>query len=209
MKQNYFLFFVLYFIYTTLGYSQIVNKGILKIMPATTVYFGNNYTNDLTHNNDGNLHLKGDFVNNGTTTAASSSTTHFTGSAAIQEIKGSANKVNFYDLVINNTFKGVSVINAFELNVENGVTLTNGDLRLLGEAQLIQTHAGTTANGSTNGKLLRYQQGLTSKFGYNYWSSPVNNGGTVALNGGLCYGADPSSPVVNPNAVGKNGSVTS
>lgn len=192
MKQNYLFFFVLFFLCKSLGYTQIVNKGILKIMPATTVYFGNNYTNDLTHNNDGNLYLKGDFINNGTTTAASSSTTYFTSSAAIQEIKGSANKVNFYNLVINNIFKGVSVINAYELNVANAVTLTNGGLRLVGEAQLIQTHTGTTANITTNGKLLRDQQGISTKFGYNYWSSPVNNGGTFALDGGLFYAtADP------------------
>jgi len=207
MKQNYFLFFVLYFIYTTLGYSQIVNKGILKIMPATTVYFGNNYTNDLTHNNDGNLYLKGDFINNGTTTAGSSSTTYFTSSAAIQEIKGSANKVNFYNLVINNIFKGVSVINAYELNVANAVTLTNGDLRLVGEAQLIQTHENVSANSSINGKLLRDQQGITSKFGYNYWSSPVNNGGTFALNGGLFYEAtDPFAPTPFGFTTGLDGS---
>lgn len=198
MKQNYFSFFVFYFFCSALGYSQIVNKGILKIMPATTVYFGNNYTNDLIHNNDGDLYLKGDFVNNGITTVPTSGTTHFTSSSAIQEIKGSTNKVNFYDLVINNTFKGVSVVNAFELNVENKVTLTNGDLRLVGESQLIQVNDVPNTGA---GELLRDQQGISTTTGYNYWSSPVTTSATLprtfklddgllGINGGLFDGTD-------------------
>lgn len=207
MKQNFLFFFVLFFLCKSVGYSQIINKGTLKILGSTDVYFGNEYTNDGTHNNDGNLYLKGDFINNGTTTAATTSTTHFTSSAAIQEIKGSANKANFYNLVINNTFKGVSVVNAFELNVANAVTLTNGDLRLVGEAQLVQTHAGGSANSGSS-KLLRDQQGISTKFGYNYWSSPVNNGGTFALNGGLFYAtADQFVPTAFGYTTGLDGAV--
>jgi hypothetical protein len=212
MKQNYFFFFVLFFICKSVGYSQIVNEGILQIKAATTIYFGDEYTNKSSaeHNNDGALYLNHNFVNNGITTAASTSTTHFTSSAAIQEIKGSSPKVNFYNLVINNTFKGVSVVDAFELNVANAVTLTNGDLRLVGEAQLLQTHTGTNANTGT-GKLLRDQQGISSKFGYNYWSSPVTTtAGTFKLNEGLYDGTDAASnqfaPILIQYTTGLDGS---
>jgi hypothetical protein len=205
MKHNYFFFFVFYFFCTILGYSQIVNNGTLKIQGGTTVYFGNKYTNDGTHSNDGNLYLKGDFVNNGTTSAENTSTTHFTG-VANQEISGSAKNVNFFNLVLNNSNHGVSVINAFELNVANAVTLTKGDLRLVGESQLIQTHEGVSVN-SGSGKLLRDQQGISSKYGYNYWSSPVNNGGTFALNGGLFYEvAGPFLPTAFGFTTGLDGS---
>lgn len=207
MKQNYFVFFVLFFICKFLGYSQMVNEGILQINPLTTVYFGDEYTNKSTgiHNNEGELHLNHNFINNGTTSAAVTSTTHFTSSAAIQEIKGSVPRVNFYNLVINNTFKGVSVVDAFELNVTNAVTLTNGDLRLVGEAQLIQVN--DVPNTGT-GKLLRDQQGISTTTGYNYWSSPVNNGGTFALNDGLFYDtADPFAPTAFGFTTGLDGSL--
>ncbi|HCU06984.1 MAG TPA: ABC transporter permease [Holosporales bacterium] len=198
MKQNYLFFLVLFFICKSLGYTQIVNKGTLKILSNTDVYFGIKYTNDGSHTNDGNLYLKGNFINNGTTAAATTSTTHFTRTDSIQEIKGSANKVNFYNLVINNTSSGVSIVNAFELNVVNSVTLTNGDLRLVGEAQLLQSHTGANANTGT-GKLLRDQQGISSKFGYNYWSSPVTTSpGIFKLNEGLYDGTDASTNAFSP-----------
>ncbi|MDO9039218.1 MAG: ABC transporter permease, partial [Lutibacter sp.] len=208
MKQNYLFFLVLFFICKSLGYTQIVNEGILQIKDATTVYFGDEYTNKSSaeHNNDGALYLNHNFVNNGITTAASASTTHFMSTAAIQEIKGSSAKVNFYNLVINNTYKGVSVVDAFELNVANAVTLTNGDLRLVGEAQLLQTHENGNANTGT-GKLLRDQQGISSKFGYNYWSSPVaTSSGTFKLNEGLFYEAtDPFAPTAFGFTTGLDG----
>lgn len=215
MKQNYFVFFVLFFICKFLGYSQMVNEGILQINPLTTVYFGDEYTNKSTgiHNNEGELHLNHNFINNGTTTAATTSTTHFTSSAVIQEIKGSSLKVNFYNLVVNNTLKGVSVIDAFELNVANAVTLTNGDLRLVGESQLVQTHAGSTLNTSTNGKLLRDQQGISTTTGYNYWSSPVTTSDlTFKLNEGLYDGTDantnPFAPAMVQYTTGLDGLAT-
>lgn len=214
MKQNYFFFFVLFLICKSIGYSQIVNEGILQIKAAITIYFGDEYTNKSSaeHNNNGALYLNHNFVNNGITTAASTSTTHFMSTASIQEIKGSAAKVNFYNLVINNTFKGVSVVDAFELNVANAVTLISGDLRLVGEAQLLQTHSGTNANIGI-GKLLRDQQGISTKFGYNYWSSPVTTtAGTFKLNEGLYDGTDAGAnsfaPTLAQYTLGLDGSAT-
>lgn len=212
MKQNYFFFFVLYFICTTLGFSQIVNEGILQIKVSTNVYFGDEYTNKSSaeHKNDGELYLNHNFINNGITTSVSG-TTFFTSSVnAIQTISGSTKSVNFYNLEVDKLSTGVSVEDLFELNVANAVTLTNGDLRLVGEAQLLQTHTGTNANTGT-GKLLRDQQGISSKFGYNYWSSPVTTtAGTFKLNEGLYDGTDvveyPFSPTLIQYTTGLDGS---
>ena len=169
--------------------AQIVNEGTLKIKDATTVYFGETYTNKAgaTHDNEGNLHLNGDLINNGIMVASADfdtangktifdSPTNASATVnAIQHISGT-NKVVVENLELNMTdasSKGVLVANNMELVVENGVTLTEGDLRLENEAQLIQLHSGAN-NNSGNAKLLRDQQGTTDIYNYNYWSSPVS-----------------------------------
>lgn len=195
MKQKDFMLFCLFFICVVNFYSQIANEGILQVKPSTSVYFGAEYTNKSTamHYNDGNLYLNSNFINNGTT-ASNSGTTFFTSTTnSVQSISGSTKKINFYNLEINLSSvekKGVSVEDKFGLFVFNSVNLVNGDLRLVGESQLIQTHAGISANSATNGKLHKDQQGYKSAYGYNHWSTPVNNGGTFQLNGGLFDGTD-------------------
>ncbi len=78
----------------------------------------------------------------------------------------------------------VEIESGATLNVSDGILLEvenqleiNGLIDLLGEAQLIQNHTGTTSN-SGSGSLKAYQQGTSNMFNYNYWSSPVNTGGT-------------------------------
>lgn len=217
MKQNYFFFFVLYFICATLGYSQIVNEGVLQIKASTNVYFGDAYTNNTsgTHNNDGNLHLNHNFINNGITTAVSGTTFFNSSTNDIQTISGSRDSIIFNNLEVNLTNvtkKGVSVADGFGVIVSNNVNLVSGDLRLVGQAQLKQTHTGSNANTGT-GKLLRDQQGISSKFGYNYWSSPVNTtGGIFKLNEGLYDGTDvvanPFSPTLVQYTSGLDGFAT-
>ncbi|MBT8318172.1 MAG: T9SS type A sorting domain-containing protein [Lutibacter sp.] len=185
-----------YFISVTAIFSQIVNDGTLQIKPSTIVYFGEQYTNNATHNNDGNLHLNGNFINNGLTTS-NEGTTSFV-SSSIQNIQGSSNEVNFYNLEINNSSVGVSVVDNFGLFVENTVTLTLGDLRLVNEAQLIQTN---NVSNSGAGKLLRDQQGISTTTGYNYWGSPVNSGGTFSLATGLFDGTDATTNSFSPSAI--------
>ncbi len=169
--------------------AQIVNEGVLKIKDGTTVYFGETYTNKAgaTHDNEGNLHLNGDLVNNGVMaqsadanaangkTIFDSPTNSSATVNAIQHISGT-NKIVVENLELNMTdasSKGVLVADNMELVVENGITLTKGDLRLENEAQLIQLHTGAN-NNSGNAKLLKDQQGTTDIYNYNYWSSPVS-----------------------------------
>ncbi len=189
MKQNYFVLIVLCFICISFGHSQIVNEGILQIETSTTVYFGDEYTNKSSaeHNNNGELYLNHNFINNGTTTAVSGTTFFNSSENAIQTISGTENSANFFNLEVDNSLTGVSVANNFGLIVTNNINLASGDLRLVGEAHLIQVN--DVPNTGT-GKLLRDQQGISTTTGYNYWSAPVNNSGTFALNGGLFDGTD-------------------
>ncbi|WP_299386892.1 T9SS type A sorting domain-containing protein [uncultured Lacinutrix sp.] len=69
----------------------------------------------------------------------------------------------------------LKVSDGFLLEVENGI-INNGTIDLLGEAQLIQNHTGTTSN-SGSGSLKIRQQGTSNLYNYNYWSAPVNRGG--------------------------------
>lgn len=204
--KDYYLLSVL-FITPIFIFSQILNKGTLQIKPSTTVSFVDVYTNDTSgiHNNDGELYINHSFVNNGTT-VANSGTTFF--KSAVNDsinISGTTGDINFYNFELDITSvskKGVSVNNDIGLIVANKVNLVSGDLRLKGQAQLVQTHSGVNINTASSGKLLRDQQGATSLYAYNYWSSPVNNSsGSFSLNGGLFDGTDANINTFTPQQV--------
>lgn len=188
MKKRYLI--ILCSVFYLNIFSQIANDGVLHVATSTTVYFGDEYTNNGIHNSEGNVYFNSNFINNDST-SATSGTTFFNSSANdIQIISGSTNNINFYNLEIDNGLIGVQVVDNFGVFVTNGVNLKTGDLRLSGEAQLIQSHSGTDANTSISGKLLRDQQGNFSPYAINYWSSPVNNGGTFSISGGVFDGTD-------------------
>lgn len=209
MKKNYIKICFLALFCFSFGYSQISNEGVFEISASTDVYFENEYTNKTTgtHNNDGNLYLNNNFVNNGTTTSTSGTTYFKSASNPLLSISGLSNEINFYNLEVDVTAtntKGLSVNDGFALNVENAVNFTSGDIRLVGEAQLIQTHSGVDANTITSGKLLIDQQGYSSAYKFNYWSSPINNGGTFSLLGGKFDGTDSSINSFNPQQASFN-----
>lgn len=195
-------FFSFFLSLSVFGQLQLVNKGTFYISPSTTVYLsGIDLLNDAgaSYTNEGNFYFAGtNFTNNGSMTQTAIGTTTFTGNND-QSIKGSS-AANFNSLIIDhsagtgmvtqeenevhtnsmNILDGSSdfdyrVQDALPLYVVNDIT-TNGDLRLIGEAQLIQTHNGASqANG---GKYLwRDQQGTSNQYMYNYWSAPVNRSG--------------------------------
>jgi len=214
MKKNTPLLIIFILISFSL-FSQVVNEGVLKIEDGTTVYFGEEYTNKAaaTHNNEGDLHLNSNFINNGTVTESGNANTangvtYFdsptnvnAATNAIQTISGASNNVAFENMVVSNT-TGVSVADGTELIVEKGLTLTSGDLRLVGEAQLIQKHTGVDANTSTS-NLLRDQQGEVNTFNYNYWSSPVSGAtaGSYSVGEVLFDGSDVAMNSFTPTQV--------
>ncbi|MDO7171061.1 LamG domain-containing protein [Mariniflexile sp. AS56] len=66
-------------------------------------------------------------------------------------------------------------------HVENSWYLElNGTLNLQGDSQLLQTTTSDLVTSAT-GKVLRRQEGTSSPFRYNYWSSPVGAIGATSL----------------------------
>lgn len=181
-------------------YAQIVNEGVLQISSTTDVYFENEYTNktSATLSANGNLYLNDSFINNGVTTSTTG-TTYFKSTVnPLLSISGSSKNINFNNLEVDITAtntKGLSVADGFLLNISNQLNLVNGDVRLNGESQLIQSHVGLDANTVNSGKILVDQQGAASAFKYNYWSAPINNGGTFSLLNGKYDGTDSN---INP-----------
>ena len=171
-----------------------------NIASAQDVIIANTAT--LTMGTNSNLYVSRDWKNNGVFTPGQGTVT-FNGATVnqIQTINlGIRTKESYYNLILNtsNSAKGVSLVDGFELTVANLLTLQSGDIRLTGEAQIVQ--AGLVGNPTTGtGKIYRDQQGTKSSFNYNYWSSPVSNNGidyTVAdvLRDGTDVTTNPFSP---------------
>ncbi|MFC5193885.1 T9SS sorting signal type C domain-containing protein [Bizionia hallyeonensis] len=187
--------------------AQIVNTGVLKISTNSNVYFEEEYTNTVAgnHVSNGNLYLNNSFINHGATSATAGTTYFKSASNNFLNLSGSAANAHFYNLEIDITpegLKGVTVADDFLLQVTNALNLKSGDLRLTGEAQLVQEHSGVDANTINSGKLILDQQGTVSPFQYDYWSSPVNNGGTFSFMGGKFDGTDSSLNPFNPTQIG-------
>ena len=182
--------------------AQLTNKGNLKVLSGTTLYVNgldiiNDNGNTYIWSNNGSLIFKGDnFTNNGTMDAAAIGTTEFSG-ANQQTIDGSS-VAYFHNLNINNANNSVlqqSFVDTDNMTVSDGsqdfdykvatdrsltvndVLTTNGDVRLVGTSQLLQTHTGATSNSGSNFIWID-QQGTTNQYYYNYWSAPVNRGGS-------------------------------
>ena len=198
-----FIFLMISLLSFNFIHAQLTNKGNLYISNGTTVYLsGIDFINDngttYTYKNEGNFIFAGDnFVNNGTMAQTTIGSTTFSGNNP-QNIKGTQ-PAYFNNLIINNANNSVTQVendvftndmnvndgaadfdykvnDGYLLNVNNNIS-TNGDIRLIGESQLIQTHTGTSlASGSKY--LWLDQQGTTNQYYYNYWSAPVNRSGS-------------------------------
>jgi len=109
-------------------------------------------------------------------------------------------------LVFDAHVREVEIESGATLNVANGILLetenrvvVNGILDLLGEAQLIQNHSGSSLNFGIGSLRIR-QQGTTNAYNYNYWSSPVTRSGNWKIG----YLEDATGPLnftagINPN----------
>jgi len=191
-------------IFSSASFAQLTNKGDVKIMSGTTVYVnGLDLVNDNgSHvwSNDGTLVFKGNnFTNNGTMDDNAGGTTEFSGDNE-QFINGS-NTAYFHQLNISNSNNSVNqetMVDTDNMDVSDGAedfdykvitdkalfvhdALTvNGDIRLKGSSQLIQTHSNTSqVSGSKY--LWVDQQGTSNQYRYNFWSSPVNQSGSWKL----------------------------
>ncbi|MES2812976.1 MAG: T9SS type A sorting domain-containing protein [Bacteroidota bacterium] len=149
-------------------YSGIANARDITISGSSS----------LTMSNSSTLNIGSDWRNNGVFNSGNG-TVAFRGATLnqVQQINnGIKSNEDFYNLTLNNSggAKGINLSDNFQLTVGNNLTLQSGDLRLTGEAQLLQL--GSVANPLVGtGRLFRDQQGKKSSYHYTYWSSPVSN----------------------------------
>lgn len=68
------------------------------------------------------------------------------------------------------------------LQVTNGIEL-NGEIRLTGSSQLIQTHTGTSQITGAGNLFVDQNSDLASVYRYNFWSAPVNSGSGYTVSG--------------------------
>jgi len=149
-----------------------------NIATAQDVLIANTASLTMAANSD--LQVSRDWKNSGTFTPGQGTVT-FNGATPnqIQAINlGIKTNETFYNLTLNtsNGATGINLVDGYELTVSNLLSLQSGDLRLTGEAQIVQS--GAVENPTTGtGKIYRDQQGTRSSFNYNYWSSPVSSNG--------------------------------
>lgn len=119
-----------------------------------------------------NLHISGNWTNNGGTLIPGTGTVSFVGLNTNQTIFDLLEEPSFYNLTVNtsNNVK-VLVADGQGLFVNNQLSLQNGVLRLEGLSQLVQPEGASVT--ASLGKLWRNQKGHANMFNYNYWSSPV------------------------------------
>ena len=178
-------------------YSGIATARDLIVNPGASV--------TMVNTNNSELQISRNWRNSGAFIPGTGTVTFNGGTAnQVQTINlGIKTNETFYNLKTNTTgtAKGLSVVNQFELTVQNQLNLLKGDLRLTGEAQLVQTIATTNPTGG-QGVLLIDQQGQKNSFNYNYWSSPVSlNNTNYSIASVLRDGTDVSTNPFNPAVI--------
>lgn len=174
-----------------------------NIASAQDVIIDNTASVTMAANSD--LYVSRDWKNSGTFTPGQGTVT--LNGATLNQIQtinlGIKTNETFYNLTLNtsNGAKGASLVDGFELTVSNLLTLLSGDIRLTGEAQIVQS--GLVANPTNGtGKIYRDQQGTKSSFNYNYWSSPVSaNGIDYTITDVLRDGTDATTNPFNPATI--------
>jgi len=148
------IFFTLLFLMAFLaGFTQVQNAGgIITVESGATLVIEGSYTSsssgDIVVN--GNVELKGHFINNGgTINSASSGTMKFNGTSA-QEIKGSQTTAFNCNVEINNA-GGVSLTSVSD-TLKKGLTFTSGKLTL--NAYDLTLGASSTVTGAGAGKYI-------------------------------------------------------
>ena len=80
------------------------------------------------------------------------------------------------------------------LQVTNNIQL-DGEIRLVGSSQLIQTHSGASQISGSGNLFIDQDSDLVSVYRYNFWSSPVNNGAGYSVETVMKDGSVPTSAV--------------
>jgi hypothetical protein len=131
------------------GYSQMYNNGgAVTVESGATLVIEGNYTStgSATIQVNGNVQLKGDFINNGGTVASGSTGTLSLNGTVTQNIGGNTS-TNFYCALEVNNSQGVTLNGANEV-LSNALTMTNGKLTL-NAYDLTLAAAGVTGASSS------------------------------------------------------------
>ena len=100
-----------------------------------------------------------------------------------------SNSISTYGLIIDS--EKTLTVNGNNLVKNTGYFELNGTLDLMNDSQLIQTQTSDLVT-SAEGKTLRRQEGTSSAYWYNYWSSPTGAKGVTTL-------VDNNASTNNPN----------
>ncbi|TXD56324.1 hypothetical protein ES044_17010 [Polaribacter sp. IC066] len=194
MKAHYFVLCYISILFYAPMYSQIVNEGALKISSSTIVCFQSEYTNKATgtHTNSGDLYVKKDFTNNGTTISSFGTTFFNNKNLESQNILGTAREINFYNLTVDNTFGvfqnlDVVVDHDVLINLSNSLTVASSKkLTVIGSISNLAGNAGLVLKSGSNGTaslvhdtnnvaatVERYITGVSED--WHFLSSPVSN----------------------------------
>jgi len=175
--------------------AQIYNGSTLTIQSGANLYFDGAAINQPagTINNNGTLHLKGDFTNNGT--AAIASTVKVDGSGA-QNISGTS---TFEILDVDKT-AGTATVTSGTSSVTDILRMTKGTMNANGNVVIVSNAAGTglvddftvsqpPGTLSGNVRVQRYIDGSPSN-GFHHLGTPVNNPSVTELSELNLYGTD-------------------
>jgi hypothetical protein len=87
----------------------------------------------------------------------------------------------------------LTVADGIQLSVTNIAEL-NGDIRLEGGAQLLQTHSGTTEVLGSGNLIIDQTSATTNVYQSGYWTSPVTTNGSTFTIGGVMKDGTTSTP---------------
>lgn len=188
MKKIYFLLLSGLTLIPVKVFSQLYNNGLLYIGTNSLVYTAGDFVQQNQLYLEGNLVAGADYLNlSGQFTSATFGQVTFLGNTP-QTIGGTASQADFYDLQIENP-SNVQLETGMELAVHHALHLTQGDLILQNEAQLIQDFSGTSLN-TGQGNLYVSGKAVGNLYRYHIWSSPVyNSANTYSIQGVLLDGS--------------------
>lgn len=190
--------------------AQIRNNTTITVQNGANLYFDGAAINESagTIDNNGTLHLKGDFTNNGTT--AINSTVKVDGSGN-QNISG----VSTFEILDVDKPAGTATVTGGTSSVTDILRLTDGTMNANGNVVIVSNASGTGLIDdftvpqppgvlTGNVRVQRYIDGSPSN-GFHHIGSPVNNPSITQLSELNLYGADgvavTPQPTCDPNAL--------
>jgi hypothetical protein len=170
MKSIYILSIALLLYYSSNSQTAATNTGILYISTNTDIFYaGNDFTNTSTLlTNNGQLHIKGNLINNQTPATTGTGTLYLNGTSA-QSVSGSA-VFKTFNLNTNNA-SGITLNN--NLSVSGTHTFSAGKIASSVTPNYLIYETGSSHTGSSDAA---HVTGWVKKMGNSNFSFPTGNG---------------------------------